>query len=119
MRSGLFVIVSVTFFLFLLFGNTALTLDMSLDYENVKIELAGVIENLAENQMNLSETVDEKIVVMEEYCQNNSYNSSEYVFKEQGFTFVTPCEVILQGTVVVLEYSINSLMDEEIGRAHV
>ncbi|GBE20191.1 MAG TPA: hypothetical protein ENG87_01320 [Candidatus Pacearchaeota archaeon] len=111
-RGGLFVIVSVMFFLFLLVGNAALTLDMSLGYENVKLELGSVVESLAENQMNLTEVVDEDFEVMELYCQNNSANSFEYIFNEQGFTFVIPCEVVFQGSGDVIDYGINSLIDE-------
>ncbi len=107
-RGGLFVIVSVMFFLFLLMGNACLTLYMSLDYDNVKPELSSLIKDVAKEDMNISDVMDEKYGVMESYCQNNS----EYVFKEGDHIFVIPCDVVSQGSENITDYSTNSLVDK-------
>lgn len=107
-RGGLFVIASVMFFLFLLMGNACLTLYMSLDYDNVKPGLNSLIKDIAKEDMNISDVVDEKYGVMESYCQNNS----EYVFKEGDHIFVIPCEVVSQGSENITDYGSSSLVDK-------
>ena len=54
-RGGLLFIVVVLLFLSFLVGNIFLTLNLSLDYNNVQPELTSVIRNIAENEFNRSE----------------------------------------------------------------
>lgn len=106
-RGGLFVIASGVLFLLFLAGNVFLTLTWSLEYDTIQPELASVVENIATNEMNLDEIVNENFGKMGTYCENNS----EYVFNEQGQTFAIPCDVVAQGSGAVVEHSINNLIE--------
>lgn len=107
-RGGLFVTASALLFLLFLAGNVFLTLTWSLEYDTIQPELASVVENIAENQINLDEVINENYEIMKLYCQNNS----EYVFNEQGYTFVVPCPVIFQGSGAIIQHSTNTLIEE-------
>lgn len=107
-RGGLLVIVSVLLFSSFLAGNFFLTLTLSLEYDNIKPELVSVVNALAGEEMNLGQMVDEKYPSMQEYCQNNS----EYVFSEQGYTFVIPCSVVSQGSDAIFDYGLNTLIED-------
>ncbi|MFH1431019.1 MAG: hypothetical protein ABIG37_00940 [Nanoarchaeota archaeon] len=103
-RSALFVIASVLLFLLFIVGNVFLTLNLSLDYDNVKPELVSVIQNL------VGDEIDEAYFSMEATCQNNS----EFVFshEESGQVFVIPCEIVLQGSDEIINYSVNSFVED-------
>ncbi len=108
-RGGLFVIASVLLALFFLFGNAFLTLGLSLDYDNVQPELVSVVKDLTEDNLNLEQEIEEKFESMELHCENNS----EFVFSyESGQTFVIPCDIISEGLDAVVEYGINSFVEE-------
>ena len=106
-RSGLFVILSVLLFLAFLVGNLFLTLNLSLDYENVKPELVSVVNQAVEKEINLIGDVDKNFELMTSYCQNNS----EFVFNQDEYVFVLPCEVVSQGYNAVLNYTIDSFAE--------
>ena len=107
-RGGLLVVVSVLLLLSFLVGNVFLTLSLSLDYDNVKSELVPIVKELVEDEMDLGQVIEEHYPFMEEYCENNT----EYVFNEQGYTMVIPCDVVLQGHDAVVIYSIDALVEE-------
>jgi hypothetical protein len=107
-RGGAFVIVSVILFLSLLVGGIFLTLSMSLDYEVVKVDLGVTINELVQNQFDLSSSIRGKLPLMEIYCQNNS----EYVFNEEGYTFTIPCEVVANGTEAIVEQGVADLIED-------
>ncbi len=107
-KGGLFVTASVLLFLCFLVGNVFLTLSWSLEYENVQPELTAVIESIAETEINLLEKIDVEFEFMEEYCQNYS----EFVFSQEGYTFVIPCEIVSHGSEAVLNQSIDNLIQE-------
>ena len=107
-RGGLFVIVSVVFFLALIAGGMFLTLSMSLDYEVVQPELEITINELISEDMDLDSVVREKLPIMEIYCENNS----DYVFKEGEFTFSIPCEAVANGTEAIVAEGISGLIDK-------
>jgi len=107
-RGGLFVIASVLLFVLFLAGNTFLTLNLSLTYDNVQQELVSVIKDIVGDEMNLSEKIENDFEVMKLYCENNS----EYVFSQEEHTFVIPCEIISEGSDAVIDYGINNLVNE-------
>jgi len=80
-RGILLVVVSVLLFVVFLGGNVLWTLDKSLDYETIKPELVFVIKEAIENEINLSEVVEEEFGEMEEYCLDNPV----YVFSDEEF----------------------------------
>jgi len=102
-RGGLLVIVSVLLFISLLIGNLFLTLSWSLSYDNVKVELISVSNDLFQGQNNLKSIVEEKYDFMKSYCQNNS----DFVFAQEGYTFTIPCDSVAKGQDAV----IGSLVD--------
>jgi len=115
-RSGLLIIAGILLFLLFLAGNSFLTLGLSLDYENVKPELASVIKTLTENEMNIGEEIEKQYLFMEKHCQNNS----EFVFnsEEVGQVFAIPCDVVSQGSDVVIDYCIESYVEKIYSQEH-
>lgn len=109
-RKGLIVILSILLFLSLLVGNIFLTLNLSLEYNNIKPELVSVIKGVLETQMESLEELGEGFEFMQLYCQNNS----EFVVKydEIGNTLVIPCNVISQGSEAVVNYGINKFVED-------
>ena len=106
-RSILLIGVSILLFLSLFIGNIFLTLSWSLEYETVKPQMISLVEDLANNE-GLFESVNKNFYSMTTYCQNNS----EYVFAQEGYTFVIPCENILLGPEEVIKYSIANLVTQ-------
>lgn len=107
-RGGIFVILSVLFFISLILTGNLLTLSLSLEYDVIKPELSSIITSIAEEHINLSEIINKHFESMQNYCENNS----EYVFNEQGQTFVIPCERVSEGHEAVVEQSVNQLVEE-------
>ena len=114
-KGGLLIFVSILLLVSFLAGNAFLTLTLSLEYENVQPELVSVAGdlvqgefNLLEEEINLTEEVEANLGVMEEYCQNNS----EYVFSEQGYTFVVPCDVVGEGTEAILGKGLENIVEK-------
>ncbi|MFH1787582.1 MAG: hypothetical protein ABH811_02220 [archaeon] len=106
-RGGLLVIVFVLLFLSFLVGNTLFTLSLSLDYDAVKSELVRIADDFNGEEFDLNQKVDEIYPSMVLYCENNL----EYVFSEQGNTFVVPCEVVFKGSDAVVDFGINSFIE--------
>ena len=107
-KGGLFVGASILLFLCFLVGNIFLTLSLSLEYETVQPELISVIENIAKTEINLTEKINSNFEFMELYCQNYS----EFVFSQEGHTFIIPCETVSQGSEAVLNQGIDDLVKE-------
>lgn len=109
-RGILLVIASVLLFVVFLAGNVLWTLDKSLDYEIIKPELVSIIKETIENEINVSEVVEEEFGEMEAYCLNNT----EYVFsyEESGRVFEIGCEVIAQGPDAVVEQAIENFVED-------
>ncbi|MBU4069383.1 MAG: hypothetical protein KJ646_00200 [Nanoarchaeota archaeon] len=105
-RGGLVVIVSVLLLLSFILVNIFLTLNLSLEYDVIKLELTPIIKELALNEMNLDDEINNDLDIMNLYCENNS----EYVFSYEEEVFVIPCEIISQGSEVIIDYGIDSLV---------
>ena len=54
--------------------------------------------------------MEENYPAMELYCQNNS----EFVFREDtsGYTFSIPCDIVAQGSEAIVDYGVNSLIEQ-------
>ena len=108
-RGGLFVIASVLLFIVFLAGNLFLTLSMSLEYNNIQKELPPIVKDYAEEKFQVTNTIENELGTIQAYCQN----TSEYVFSEQGHTFVVPCEIISQGPEAIVNNEINKLIEQK------
>jgi hypothetical protein len=108
-RGILLVFVSVFLFLSLLIGNLFLTLNLSLDYDNVKVEFGKIIEDVFEEN-NLNEIIEKDIRIMEVYCQLNS----EYSFKDDvsGYNFIIPCDIVDEGPIGIKNYMLNDFVEK-------
>ena len=107
-RGGLFVIASVLLFIFLLIGNVLMTVEKSLEYENLQKELMPVIKDIAEEQYEISEIVDGNLPVIEVYCRNNS----EFVFSKEGGTFEVSCEDAGEGVDAVINSTLENFIED-------
>ena len=105
---GLFIIV-VSFLLLMTFlaMNLSLTFTLSLQYENVKEIVGPEIKKTVNEEMNLNQEVSERLPELQAYCENNT----EFVFSEQGYTFVIPCELASEGVDVLINESIESVIE--------
>jgi len=102
------VIISILLFVCFLVGNIFLTLDLSLNYENVKPQLVSVVKNMYQTEFDITAVIQEKIPLMEIYCQNYS----DYVFNEEGYTIVIPCDVVVQGSDAIVEKGVEDVIEE-------
>jgi len=123
-KGSLLFIVSVVFFVMLIFGCVFLTISLSLKYENVEKEFPVIAENLTdgkfnliEEDFNLTKEMEKASEFMVDHCNQsytlqNSQNdtlqnqnasdvqkSSEdlpvsYVFSAGGYVFVIPCSLL-------------------------
>lgn len=116
LRGSALFFVGIILLISLLIGNIILMLTMSLSYENVESGLVSAFENVVDGgydiiegqEINLTEVVEDKLVLMEEYCINNS----EFVYIEEDFTFVVPCEVVEDGIEGIVNESIKSVVGD-------
>ncbi|MGD9276833.1 MAG: hypothetical protein PVJ67_06705 [Candidatus Pacearchaeota archaeon] len=107
-RGGLFVILSVLFFVSLLVANSLYTISSSLEYENLKGELVPVVKSTIEDQINLEEAINAALPLIELYCENNS----DYVFNEGGVTFAISCETVKSNPDLIVEDAIDNFVEE-------
>lgn len=106
-RGGLLAIVVFVLFLSLLATSVVWTFDLSLTHENVRPEMISLVNDLVEEEFNVTEIFSEELTIVEEYCQNNT----EYVFSAQGETFVIPCSIVSQGLEPIIENSVGDYVD--------
>jgi len=91
-RGGFLVLFSILLFLSFMVGNTLLTLEFSLKYENVQPQLTSIVKNISGPDINVEEKIKEYLNELEPYCMNNT----EYVFSVEGNSFTIPCDIINQ-----------------------
>lgn len=106
-RGGLLVIAGVLLFVSFLAGNAFLTLNSSLEYENVRPELISAVNDIAEDEIGLTKEVENRFEFMKVYCQNYS----EFVFSEGEYTFNIPCETIYQGPTAIINKGVGDLVE--------
>lgn len=96
-------------FILLLISGILLTLSLSLRYENIQNELVPVAKEIAIDEINIEDKLKADFdLVMTAYCQNYD----EFVFNEQGYTFVIPCSIIANGSDAVIEYGVDAFVKE-------
>lgn len=112
-KGGLFVIVTVLFFISLLLMNSLLVVSLSLDYDNIKTELVPVVKDTLKENINVSSIIAfEKYPLMQQYCENLSA-TGEYVFNIEGYTFVVPCSSLSNGVEAVVDSAIDNFVYEQ------
>jgi hypothetical protein len=109
LRGALVTVLGVVLLISLFVMNAALTITWSLEYETLKPVLKDVVGDLTQEQFDEVEIyLEEAIEVMQLYCENET----EFVFSQEGYTFVIPCEVIFQGSKAVIDYGTDNLIEE-------
>jgi hypothetical protein len=106
-RGGLLVIVSVLLFVSILTANLLFTISWSLNYDNVKVELKNVVNDLIVKE-ELSNPLVDDYGKMQTYCQNYS----DYVASYGGSTFIIPCSVVSQGPDAVVDQGISQFIEK-------
>jgi len=89
-RGALAFIVSILLLGSFLMMNLFLNLDLSLDYDNVKPEIASAIKDLTQGRTGVTEKIKESFVFTESYCKNNT----DFIIDQGGEVFEVPCSVI-------------------------
>lgn len=107
LRGGLLTIVGIVLFIAFLAGNLFLTLYLSLDYDNVKPSFSSNIKDTIEEQFNIFDIITERMELITLYCENYS----EYVFNQQGYTFVVPCDIILEGPEEIIIKTLDNFIE--------
>lgn len=111
-RGGLLVIVSIIFFVFILFTNSLITVYSSLDHNNVKNNLGVVIQDYAKDQNSSLELLnDQDLSNMKKYCENSSYVLKENI-TNFGIKINISCESINQGKEAIIGEFINETVDQ-------
>ncbi len=107
LRGALVTVIGVVLLISLFIMNATLTLTWSLEYETLKPVIRDIVDDIAEEQFQLNEYIDEATVTMQKYCENET----EFVFNQEGVTLVIPCDEINQGGDSILDYSLDELVD--------
>lgn len=89
-RGGLGFIASILLLGSFLMMNLFLNLDLSLDYDNVKLEIASVVKGLAQGGTGVTEKIKESFVFTDSYCKNNT----DFIIDQGGEIFEVPCSII-------------------------
>lgn len=109
-RGGLLVIVSVLFFVGLLVGGLFYTLNSSLEYENVKIQIYDLANKTLSEKLSTKQILDKNLDQLKIYCKNNSFyalNKSEMNIKVN-----ISCESISQGEEAITQEFLNESVEQ-------
>lgn len=106
-RGVLVIIISFLLLITLLAMNLSLTFNLSLQYENVKEVVGPEIKKTVNEEVNLYQEVNQRLPELLLYCETNT----EFIFSEQGYTFVIPCEKAYEGVDVLINESIDSVIE--------
>ena len=109
-RSTLLFIVGLLLLGTLILGNLALTVSMSLSYDNFASEFKQIGKDVMDNEFGLTSQIRMEYPLMVVGCNN----SSVYSFNDSklNYSFEIPCEVVLNGTESILDYSISESSKE-------
>ena len=107
-RGALFVFVSVLLFTSFFLLGTFATLNNSLEHEIVKPQINSLIKEIVETEVNIT-VIDEQVKILETHCKTNK----EYAFNDEAtnYTFVIPCEIIVNGADEIINAESNLLID--------
>lgn len=102
-KGGLLFFAGLLLLLSLIVGNIFLTINLSLNYDNVKIQLTDIVKRSIQGEFN------QRFTEIQTYCQS----SSEYVLNIEGFSQMNvPCGVILNGEDSSLDYVIKKVIED-------
>lgn len=107
-RGGLLIIASVLLFIGLIIMNSLFIFSTSLEYENLQDELVPVVTDFLSEQMNLEDVSEEKLTLINEYCENNS----EFVFAVEDETFAIPCEIVSNDSSSIVNGMVSDKVNE-------
>ena len=111
-RGGLFVTVSVLFFVSLLVASSLYVVISSLDYNNLKQDLIPVVKQTLNEQINITQVIEkDKYPLIQKFCANSS-SGLDYVFSEQNYTFTIPCSAISGTPDSLVDSAVDSLFQE-------
>ena len=111
-RGGLFVIVSVLFFISLLVMNSIMVVSFSLEYDNIKSELVPVVKETLQDNINITQAIEQdEYPKIQNFCRNIAPDFN-YTFTVENYTFTVPCSVVANGSQAVIDYSIDSFVYE-------
>jgi|TARA_Y100000310_G_scaffold17671_1_gene17446 hypothetical protein len=109
-RGGLSFFIGILLFFSFLAMNFFLTLDLSLDYENVKPKLSSAVKDLAQDEEAIG-IINENLAHTESNCQNET----DFIIEQDGETFEVPCSVL--ESVDQTEINFTEKINEEFGFA--
>jgi hypothetical protein len=109
-RGGLLFVVGILFLGALIAGGVFYTVQSSLDEDILKADFVSVAGESLEENYNLSSEIEDNLDEMELYCMNNTVFAFNHSELEK--TLVIPCGVVAQGTDAIVDYGLNSLVDE-------
>ncbi len=110
-RGALSVFVSILLFIIFLVGSAFLTLNLSLQYDNVYEHLAPLIQNTLEEEIgvNIPAEIEKELSSMKIQCEDYPEG---YVFSEGEYTITLSCDTLTQGTDAIIASGVNSLIKE-------
>lgn len=110
-RGGLLVIASVLFFIGLLAGGFFYTLNTSLNYENVKIQIYDLANKTLSEKLNTAQILGEDLNRLKLYCKQNN---SSYVANQSEMNIKTniSCESISQGKEAIIQEFLNESVEQ-------
>jgi len=110
-RGGISFVLAILLLLSLLIANSFFVVSSSLDYENVKPQLISSFKNLADEQGNLTEIVNEKYPAMQMYCAQDN-TAFVFSYEELDMVFEIPCEIIQEGAEQIIDYVIEDFLEK-------
>jgi hypothetical protein len=106
LRGAGLVIVSVLLFVSLIGSGIFLTLGMSLTYDNTNQKISSIATDIIQGQIGEGQ-IEQYLPLMKAYCEQNP----DYVFNEQGYTFVLSCDNIPSSTGELIKETTSSLVE--------
>ena len=105
-RGGLSGFVGILLFVTFLAGVVVLTLELSLDYDNVKLKLVPFVKDFTQKEFNINQVAQDAMPEINEHCKNNS----EYIFVYEDEEFTIACDIAIQGSDAVVQESVEELV---------
>jgi len=107
-RGFLLVTVSTLLLLSMFSSLFLLTISSSLSYTTIEKEAQNLTKEFLYSNIDFSSAIDDAYPFMEIYCQNNS----QYVFKQNEYTFTISCDKLSEGKDAMIDNGINNIVKE-------
>ena len=108
LKGTIITILSFILLISLFLMSISLTMSWSLEYDTIKPNLKVAVKDTLGQEINLTSYINQGMPIMQAHCENNS----EFVFNQEGYTFVLQCEKIRQGPEAIIDHSLDSLIEE-------